>query len=226
MRAIIALPLVLLPLLADAQFGRAGRTSLSFGGRMGNPMGEFDAVHGQNLWGYGGNVLLPMRGVPFAAGFQFDHNHLGGRQREVPVEHEFLAATTGTLKVNSDMRGYHAIMRLAPINARVSPYLDGLAGWRTFSTSTRLLVSGVDGPLTSERSGREAAFGYGWAAGLMVRIAGPFNLEGRVERLYGGRAAYVDPASIEIDGNGAVLYDTKRSDTDVLMFHAGISFRF
>ncbi len=53
-----------------------------------------------------------------------------------------------------------------------------------------------------------------------------FYIEGRVERLNGGKVAYVDPASIEVSDQGNVTFNTLSSGSKVLNVHLGIGLRF
>jgi hypothetical protein len=51
-------------------------------------------------------------------------------------------------------------------------------------------------------------------------------VEGRVERLWGGRVSYVDPTSITISDTGEMSYGTLSSATDVVNVQVGIGLRF
>ena len=200
--------------------------TLSLNGHMGHPMGEFDQAWGKEFVGLGGNFSTPFKRLPFEGGAQFDWSHMGGEHATVPVNEEFLDATEGDLQVNSNIYGFHALMRFKPFTGKVAPYIDGLAGWRTFTTRTKLQVDGVEGPLTNERNSSDAALSYGWAAGMMVTLGKTFYVEGRYERLQGEEVTYVDPASITIDSEGVVNFGTRTTNTDVYQIKLGVGFRF
>ncbi len=200
--------------------------TLSMGGHMGHPLGEFDEAWGKEFVGLSANFSTPFKRLPFESGFQFDWSHMGGEHATVPVDEEYLDATEGDLQVNSNIYGFHALMRFKTFTGRVAPYVDGLAGWRTFTTRAKLKVDGVEGPLTNERTASDAAFSYGWAAGVMVTLGETLYVEGRYEKLQGEEVTYVDPASIVIDSEGTVGFDTHTSNTDIYQIKLGIGFRF
>ncbi|MCB9170415.1 MAG: hypothetical protein H6597_02495 [Flavobacteriales bacterium] len=220
---ILALVLVL-PM--QAQLGQKGRYTLSGGLRIGMPLGEFDAAYGRTIGGFGLNLAVPLKGLPLATGFQYDRSYLGGRQGVVAVDEQYVTVTSGDLRVRSRMNGYHALARLAPLKGKVSPYLDGLIGLRSFTTNSQLTVDGVNGPLREDNILRGTAFSYGWAAGVLVGITPLLYVEGRFERFKGGRARYVEPTSITIDSDGHIDYVARESGTDLLTIHLGVGLRF
>lgn len=225
MRTALAL---LLMLHASGTFAqeRDRPMTLSLNGHYGHPLGEFDAAWGKEFGGIGGNFSTPFRRLPFEGGAQFDWSRMGGESAVVPVQVDHLDATEGDLEVNCNTYGFHALMRFKPFTGKVAPYIDGLAGWRTFTTRTKLKVDGAEGPLSNERNASDAAMSYGWAAGVMVTLGEVFYIEGRYEKLQGEEVTYVDPSSISIDDQGAVGYGTRTSNTDVYQIKLGIGFRF
>ncbi|MCB0792930.1 MAG: hypothetical protein H6595_07825 [Flavobacteriales bacterium] len=225
-RPLLLLFSLVLVLDTQAQFGQKGRYTLSGGLRLGVPLGEFDAAYGRTIGGFGLNLALPLKHLPFAAGLQFDRSYLGSRQGVVALDEQYVTVTSGDLHVRSRMNGYHALVRLAPLKGKVSPYLDGLAGFRSFTTNSELKIDGVNGPLREENVLRGTAFSYGWAAGVMVGITPLLYAEGRFERFQGGRARYVEPTSVTIDSEGQVAYTTRESETDLIFIHLGIGLRF
>lgn len=50
-------------------------------------------------------------------------------------------------------------------------------------------------------------------------------LDFKIRYLYGGEAEYLKEGSITRE-NGDVIYDVRRSDTDLLLFQLGVIFRF
>jgi opacity protein-like surface antigen len=164
--------------------------------------------------------------LPFDWGFDFAWGRMGGNEQEVPINEQHIAATTGDLRINSDIFGYHGLLRLKPFNGKVSPYIEGLAGIRQFTTRTRIHVEGMDSPYVDQRNANEFIWSHGWAAGLQIAPAKHFYVEGRVERLNGGKVSYVDPTSIDISPEGVVTYGTLTSGVRVVNIHLGIGLRF
>lgn len=190
------------------------------------PRGEFNDSWGQQMLGLSANLTVPMRRLPFDIGGDFSWARMGRETNTVPVNEEFLDATTGTMEVVSNVHGYHALARLKPFNGKVSPYVEGLIGLRHFSTTTSISVDGMDQDLMHQRDASNFVFSRGWAVGLQVMPTQIFYIEGRVESLTGGQVTYVDPSTISISPSGDVNYGTKRSGTNVINVHLGIGFRF
>ncbi len=216
---------ILLALAATAQTG--GRpVTLSAGVEAGIPIGEFEDSWGREIFGFSGNLTMPMRLLPFDWGVDFAWGRMGGESKEVTVNEEYLEVTTGDLRVHSDIFGYHGLLRLKPFNGKVSPYIEGLAGVRQFTTRTVIDVDGLDAPLFEERNANEFIWSHGWAAGVQVAPGKNFYLELRVEQLNGGQVEYVDPNSITIGDDGLVEFGTLHSGVRVVNIHAGIGLRF
>ena len=226
MRHAILIPLLLVAAQVAAQGPLRRPVTLSVGGTWSQPQGEFDQVYGKAILGMGGQLSIPMGMLPFESGVAFDWGQLGGEREVVAVDQQYLDVSEGTMSTNSNFYGFHLMGRFKPVNGKVSPYLDGLAGMRSFSARTKLRVDEVDGPLSNERNAHDATWSYGWAAGVMVRLGGPLYLEGRFEKLFGGEVDYVDPETIAIDPDGNVTFDTRRSGTDMVTVQLGIGFRF
>jgi hypothetical protein len=213
---------------------RAGRgswyqgrqTTLGGGLEIGIPMGQFSESWGREIVGVSANLGVPMRLLPFDWGFDFSYGRMGGDRQVVALNEQFLSTTTGELKVNSVIYGYHGLLRFKPINGKVSPYVEGLLGLRHFTTKSRVEVDGLDQPLRKERNANDFTGSSGWAVGVQVAPTRAFYVEGRVERLNSGRVSFVDPNTIVIDGNGGVEFETRSSQTRVVNVHLGVGLRF
>lgn len=226
MRSILPFTLLALTTIPLHAQERSRPMTLSLFGHLGDPLGEFDQAWGKEFVGLGANFSVPMKRMPFETGFQFDWSHMGGESAVVPIDEEFIDATEADMQVNSNIYGFHALARLKPFSSKVAPYVDGLGGWRTFSTRTKLKVDGLEDPLMNERNEVDAAWSWGWAAGVMVGLGGTMMIEGRFERLQGGEVTYVDPSSVSIDADGNLSYGTLTSNSDAWMIKLGFGFRF
>lgn len=205
---------------------RQRMATLAGGLEIGVPIGQFDDTWGRQLVGLSGNLTIPMRRLPLSYGFDFSWARMGSKSREVPVDEPNLAATTGEMTVRSNVYGYHGMLRLQPFHGKVSPYIDGMAGFRHFVTSTEIEVAGMDQPYFEQRNESSVIGSTGLAAGIYFAPSRNFVLEGRVERLTGGQVNYVDPRSIEIDSAGNVQYSTLSSGTRIVNITLGIGLRF
>jgi len=193
---------------------------------IGIPIGEFDRAWGRQMAGFSANFTVPMRRLPFSYGFDFGWNRMGSRTQEVNVNVENLSATTGELKVRSSIYGYHGLLRLQPLQGKVSPYAEFMTGARHFVTRSEIEVPGVDDPVSEERLASEFIGSIGWAAGINYAPSRNFFAELRMERLNGGKVTYVDPKSITSDTDGNVGFSTLTSGTRVLNLTFGIGLRF
>jgi hypothetical protein len=226
MRPFVTLFSLLLFLSALRAQEKTRPMTLSLFGHVGDPTGEFEEAWGKEFVGLGVNFSTPMKRMPFETGFQFDWSHMGGESAVVPIDEEFIDATEADMQVNSNVYAFHALARLKPFTGKVAPYVDGLGGWRTFSTRTKLKVDGLEEPLVNERNEVDAAWSWGWAAGVMVGLGKTMMIEGRFERLQGGEVTYVEPSTLSIDAEGNLSYGTRTSNSDAWMIKVGFGFRF
>lgn len=227
MRTSFALASALAASLAMAQ--QQPRTASVAGGlEIGIPVGEFDATWGHQLVGLSANMTMPMRHLPLSYGFDFAWARMGSESKVVAIDEENIESTSGDLSVKSNVYGYHALLRLQPFTGKVSPYIEGMAGARQFTTSTEIKVDGMDAPLMEQRNENEFIGSTGWAAGLQVMPGKQRNffLEARVESLTGGQVSYVDARSIVVSPEGEVSYGTLTSGTRVVNVTFGIGLRF
>lgn len=190
------------------------------------PKGEFADTWGRNMFTWGGHVTLPSRLLPFQWGFAFDYGVMGVKNFTVPVFTPELSATEGDLAVRAKVLSYQPLLRFSPLKGKVRPYVDGMAGFRQFTTKSTVTVDGLQEPILRERNANDSALSAGWAGGLMVELGGIGYIEGRVERMYSGKASYVDPASIAVDNAGNLDYQVLESNTDGVNVLLGIGLRF
>ncbi|MCU0319538.1 MAG: hypothetical protein MUE88_05610 [Flavobacteriales bacterium] len=200
--------------------------TVGIGVEVGIPRGAFKQTWGREVAGFSANFTAPMRLLPFDWGFDYSFGALGGESKVVAINEQALTATTGDLRIRSSVMGYHGQLRFKPLQGKVMPYGELLAGARHFVTRSTIEVEGLDQPIREERNESALAWSGGWAVGLQVAPTRSFYVEGRVESLEGSEVEYVDPRSIVIDQDGQVSYTTLRSGTSVLNIHLGIGLRF
>lgn len=190
------------------------------------PQGEFADTWGHEMFTFGGVLVLPSQRLPLQWGFDFGYAAMGREVMTVPVSDPALAVDEGRLSVNAKTLNYNALLRLSPSKGKVRPYLDGLAGFRQFTTKSSITVQGLHEPLRKERNANDLVLNAGWAAGLMVTLGGTGYIEARVERFHSGQASYVDGRSIALDPDGNLGFDTLESGTGTLNVLLGVGFRF
>ena len=200
--------------------------TLSIGLEVGEPLGEFNNNYNGNPVGFGLNLSLPGGLLPIEWGFDFGYASMGSNNSSVDIQDENLDITEGRMEINSNIYAYHGTARFKPLHGLVAPYIEGLAGLRTFSTKTKIEVDGLDEPYSTERNAKAVTFSYGWAAGVMLNVGKVVYLEGRFEKLHGSEVEYVDQSTVEVDEDGNFTYTTKKSNTDIANIQLGMGFRF
>ena len=205
----------------------ASRQSTLGGGLVINvPVGEFKDVWGRNFVGLGANFTYPGQKLPFDYGFEFGVAYMGKKGARVQAMDETQTLREGELTVKSRSFSYTGAIRLRPLNGRVSPYVEGLAGLSQFTTSSSIEFDGANRPQAFDRKTNAWTGTYGWAVGTLVGFGPQFYVEGRVERLWGGRVSYVDPENVTINPDGSVGINTRSSATDRVNVQVGVGIRF
>lgn len=215
-----------------AERGNRG-PSLSIGFQAVQPQGEFQDIYDGNPVGIGGAFLINGGRSPFEFGVGYGWQSMGKQEEGIRilegqnVEGEDVY-TSGQLTVNSNIHTYQVIARFKPLSGKVQPYLDGLLGFKAFTTkSTILSDNGSYSEVVDEdKEARDVSSFYGWAAGLKVEVARSFMLEGRFESIEGGQTTFINPESIEIDKEGGLEYERANSPTDVYIIQLGFSIEF
>jgi len=202
------------------------KANLSVGFEVGEPLGEFDDNYNGNPAGIGINLALPRGKLPIQWGLDFGYASMGSKNHAVDIQDEDLDIIEGNMKIKSHIYSYHATARFKPFDGFFAPYIEGLAGLRTFNTNTKIEVDGLDDPYSTEKNSQGVTFSYGWAAGLMFNVGKLIYLEGRFEKLHGSDVKYVDQNSVQVDDNGNFTYDIKKSNSNIANIQLGIGFRF
>lgn len=191
------------------------------------PTGDFDRYWGTNMFQVGAHLGFPLGRIPvLQGGFAFGYSVMGRSGKTVPITTDHAGITDGTLTTRCKVFSYHPLLRLNPLQGRVRPYVDGMVGFRQFSTTSKVTADGEEENISKERNGSDLAFSMGWAAGVMVTLGTVAYVELRVERFDSGEATYVDPESVTVSDQGAVSFNTLTSNTDVTNVLVGIGVRF
>lgn len=217
---------LLLFALSTAQAQQGGRGTIGGGIGLAIPTGEFEETWGRNMFTLNGHMGIPMGRLPFQAGFAFGYSSMGEHAQVVPLAMTNISATEADLKMRTKVLSYHPLLRFSPLRGKVRPYVDGMVGFRHFTTQSRVLVEGLESPVRTERHSSDLAFSTGWAAGIMFRLGRVAYVEARVERFDSGKATYVDPTSIMVNDLGHISYNTLSSNTDAVHALVGLGLSF
>lgn len=247
-------------LLATESTYAQGGVGLHFS--LGFPYGDFkentDAV------GFGGNldVLFPMQAeTPLTFGFNIGYQVYGLNTQferltaQISVGSTVIDEIVIPLKIvtTNSIFGMHAMTRLKAPIPFIQPYIQGLAGFRYISTSTRIVDESEDHRYSSEDNRvivRKTQLGdyilsYGGGAGVQIEISRRASIDFNVTYLNGHEAKYYDGEDTSkwkisfkgseeewIDGGKtsgedfAIDASPKKSETDMLNFQLGIFFTF
>lgn len=201
--------------------------SLAGGIGLSIPTGEFANTYGTNMFAVNAHLAVPMHHLPLLqVGFDFGYAILGSQSADVHITSDYQGITEGQLTTRSKVFSYHPLIRLSPARGKLRPYGDLMAGFRQFSTVSKVTADGFSGSVSRERNSNDVVFSTGWAVGLQYAIAPLILVEARVQHFSSGRATYVDPNSITISDQGSVAFGTLTSGTDVTNVIVGIGLRF
>ncbi len=216
---------------ADAQLRSRfkERTSISFGGHLGIPNGEFQDVYGEYLYGVGGTIVTKNR-FPFVyTGLNYSYARMGKTTSEIQLldgENQFGSAVWKgySASISNKIHRIHAVARFEPFRGKVQPYVEGAVGGVIYNS--RMTIQEDSRYAEPEKSNLETSIAgsIGWSAGLKVQVVNRIFIEGRIENLLGSKASYMKPESIYINGYGDADYDMLRSQTNSRVFQLGISF--
>lgn len=207
--------------------------NLNFGLQLMQPRGEFANQYDGHPMGLAGTLSIPYRRSMIEFGGSFAWNSMGSQNENVSVlmgkdQNNRDVYARGTLRIRSNNYRYGLIARLRPFTGRVQPYADVLVGVVQFKTSTDIQV---DNSGFSESSGeridhRDFSLHAGYALGFRVRLAPLIFLDGRFESIVGGKATYVDQATIKVVQDDQIKFETRHSNTSMYTYQLGVAFQF
>ncbi len=205
---------------------------------VGSPQGELRNNIDGNGYGLGIEGFVGPDRSPFSVGLNFGFMNYGHDERT-----EALSTTIPDLKVrvrndNNIVHG-NLVLRFQPVRTGwLRPYADGLVGFKYLYTSTSIENENSWGgeEIASSTNFDDGALSYGVGGGLLFRVHTFDNfaetdrradlfVDFKVRYLHGGDAEYLRKGSIRTS-EGRVEYDVRKSETDMLVFHLGVSFGF
>lgn len=162
---------------------------------------------------------------PVLLGIDFGYFNYGIEKKEATV-------TTPPLKTTYNVFTWNGITRLRPKNyhGRLTPFLDGLLGFKLFNTKTKIdknLLNVVvnDNQPEMINNVKDTGVNYGLGAGFMTN---PKKVNGvgfslRVLYLWGDNVKYVVRNSLSIDANKNVTFQTAEAKTSMVIIQLGFS---
>ena len=215
------------------QFGMSGQG--------GFPKGTFQDNISHAIGGLNLEFTYSPRKMPLAIGISFGFLQYGSETTS-----EFLRATNADFEIDVRTTNIiilgHLLFRLQPKQGRIRPYMDALIGINHLTTNTKIigLDSGSYDHEISRNNLNDTVLSYGGDLGLMIMVfEKPLKqrkelakkrkwgllIDLRVRYLKGGEADYLIKGSISRI-NDELVYDIKRSTTDLLTAQLGIALSF
>lgn len=199
----------------------------SFGLEVATPLNQFRSNFDGTPVGLAGQILGRKGFVPIEYGIGFSWLSRGTMDTDISVfqgtdfEGDNIYSS-GNLSVNSNIYTGTGIIRLRPLTGTIQPYVELMAGGRSFATATIITVDDSDDELR-ERQSNDFAFCYGWGAGLRYKLNESIAVEGKFIKMNGTPVNFVDRESIEIDNEGNIDFERISSRTDMWSLQFGIS---
>ena len=204
--------------------------TLSVGAQAAVPTGRFAEDYQSNPAGVNAALTLPLGDrIPIEMGLGFAWNQLGSEHSGIHLEDDPGEYYEGDMSVFSNNYAWHGVARLRPFNGAFRPYGDVMAGFRTFSTKTKLYSEALTdsrSPMSKEVVERDISWATGWAVGLQLRLTEGLFLEGRYENWQGSEVEFVDPESIFIGPEGELNYTKRESKISQYAFSVGLALNF
>lgn len=214
-----------------AQRRRAG--SLSFGGQIIQPTGEFALQYDGYPAGFAGNFTTPIGRSPFEVGVGYAWNNMGSQNKDISALIYTDSTGTdiyapGTMRIRSTINRYQVIARFRPFVGRIQPYADAITGIDAYKTKTDITIdnNGYSTATSSIRQHLDMTYSFGWAAGLRIQMAPNIFIDGRFENITGGSTTFVDKSTIAVTDDNNITFDTKQSATNKYSYQLGIAIGF
>jgi len=243
------LVLLLVSILINSEDASARGFDLGLSFDVAAPQDEFRNTVDRNGYGFSIEGLYKPGDMPVKFGLDFGFSQYGRETRKEPFSLT-IPDVMVDVKTTNNILLTHFLVRLQHDYGRIKPYFDGIVGLHYLYTETSIDNEDDwdDEPIASTKNFDDLTLSRGVGAGFMISLvsfdkhdkainsfmkatggmqkaACELLLDFKIRYLYGGEAEYLKEGSITRE-NGDVIYDVKRSDTDLLLFQLGVIFRF
>ena len=215
----------------------AAQPSVTVSGLAAVPQGSFSDALDTAGGGLAVGAYYTVPGSPVAVGLEGTIALYGVERREVPLSLTIPDVRVGVTTSNNLAQGL-AVLRLQVPRGAVRPYVDGVAGITYLFTETSVgdddHYGGYGEPLSSTNYD-DVAFTTGGGVGVQVALGGfasesgrrtAVSLDARVRYLAGTEATFLARGDIRRYRDGTIGLDPRRSRTDLLVPHLGVTFTF
>lgn len=179
--------------------------------------------------GVGLYAMRQFKNSPWYMGLDAVFVNYGDRKFDGPID-LCCSYVADDLTVKNNVNHFQLALRWQPAQLPLRPYLEGLAGIKQFTTTTRLGDDFDDGFDAVDRETDDTTWSAGIGGGLLYSLRRPIGgpgiaLEFGARYLLGGEADYVREETVTFDGV-QVGFQRDRSKTDLLTVKLGLQFRF
>ena len=207
-------------------FTAQAQSHLGLNLQMGVPINQFRDNTEAIGFGLGGYILFPVSESPLHLGLDVNYQVYGSDSKTEEV------LTNGffdeyDITTNNNILLGHFVTRFKPkTDFLVQPYFDAMLGFKYLYTRSKITDDQSSEPLETNTDFYDWAFSYGGAGGIHVGLGDVIKLEFRVLYLNGSKAKYLEKGSIQQDPNNPnlLIFDTKKSRTDMIIPQLGITF--
>ncbi len=195
---------------------------------VGSPQGDFQDNLDRTAIGINGSVAFAVPSSPIQLGMEIGVMTYGIDSRRESFNPNIPEVT---VKVDTDydiLTGHMFLRYEAPL-AIVRPYIDGLFGFNYLFTETKISDRRSNEEIASDTNFDDWAMSYGVGGGIKIKvydtIANKIYVNLKTRYLKGSEASYLQPGSITVS-DGKLIFDESTSNTDMLSFHLGATFKF
>lgn len=228
-RLIVVLTLLALCALATrplgAQASPPGRASFPIYLQGGLPQGDF-AENVDFAGGLGGGLLFEM--VPeLALRAELGFLIYGNETRRVPLGGGALGLINVDVTTTNSIFHGGLGLQLGTPGERIKPYVGGLLGFSSFTTSSRVAgTNSNDEPFASSTNSSDGVFAQTALAGVYVPVGARTMFDIGVRHTWNGdRVRYLTRGDITEDVNGNVVLTPRETRADLLTITLGVTIR-
>ncbi len=202
---------------------------------MGIPLGAFSESLDDLVGGFGfrGMVDTKRTGSAIWAGIEIASGDYEQSDFLIDIDNGAFVETFDA-QIENSIFLMNGVLRVLPQwNKRVLPYAEGMIGFKTLTTKTKIFREAFDGSedVETDTNERDWAFQYGLGAGVLIRTSwdGPIRtyIDINVQYLRGTSADYlIRNADLSVFEDPLDAYERKTSTTDLLMPKLGFLIEF
>lgn len=200
----------------------------TYGGslQLGYPHGEFKDNVDRVAYGFQlqATIWSPNKLRPVTLGLSGGFITYGEETSKRPLS-TTIPDVTVDVKRSNNMANLHLYLLISPFQGTWRPYIEGLAGGAYLYTNSEVSSRFNNNSVFEDVNKDDFTWSAGLGGGFLIKVANDngndiyLDLKGRF--MWGGTAEYLREGSVKIV-NGQVLYDVRKSKTDMWNLHIGV----